>query len=231
MYKTVQGEATNTGRVAVFVRLRGCNLWNGRNDKRDRPACAAWCDVVPLEEQVPGEAGRTSFARTDGPNGGTMTPTGLRRRIAELWDAPGRPFVVLTGGEPTMQLMDPEVFTALADCDVAVETNGTMAVQLPASWFVTVSPKGAYEVARLFGDELKLVYPQLEPEAQPEVWEDLARVGVAQFDRYYLQPMEPLPGLTHDAVWYENTERTLEHVAAHPFWRVSVQTHKLLNLP
>lgn len=231
MYLTVQGEATNTGRPAIFIRLKGCNLWNGKQDQRNKPACAAYCDVVALEDQEPGVAGRTSFARTDGPGGGTYTGEELSDAIDKMW--PGSdplPFVVLTGGEPTLQCK-PELFEALGWYDVAIETNGTTDVELPKAWHVTVSPKGEYPLLRTTGTELKLLFPQMEHAAFPHVFERMAHDDKIDFERYYLQAIEPLPGPDHDAVWGERMTAARVYCENNPFWRLSIQTHKWLKVP
>lgn len=235
LYKTVQGEGMNAGRTAVFVRLAGCNLWNGRADDRDRPACAAWCDVVPLEHETPGAAGHTSFAARNGPGGGRYTAAELAQRIVDAWHGSGQPFVVFSGGEPTLQLKD-DLFNVLTGMSVAVETNGTTVSPLPAEWHVTVSPKGDYGITRTSGSELKLVVPQFERGAQPAVFEDMAREATIAFDAYYLQPKEPPRtfdemDMWHAQQWQRNVDLASRYVQDHPFWRLSMQTHKYAQLP
>lgn len=235
IYKTVQGEGMHTGRPAIFVRFAGCNLWNGREGNRHRPACAAWCDVVPLETQIQefgiaktATPGHASFASTDGTGGGHYDATTLAAKVEQLWDSALPPFVVLTGGEPTLQI-DKELageFMRRA-FSVSVETNGTRNTPLPDDWHITVSPKGAYEVVRRRGTELKLVFPQKEAEAAPAVWEGLYYQGLINFTRFYLQPLE----VPDEAEWSHNIKTVLDYVIARPFWRVSLQTHKLVGLP
>jgi len=230
VYTTVQGEGLNAGRRAVFVRFAGCNLWNGKESGRTRPACAAFCDVVPLEDQQDGVAGQTSFASRLGPHGGTHRPQDLADIIREEWGR-GRPFVVLTGGEPTLQF-SPLLYDALGDMDVAVETNGTTDVEVPPTWHTTVSPKGAYPLLRTFGTELKLLLGQVEPEAQPGVFEAAAKAKEVMFEAYWLQPIEPLPQTPHhDEVWHAAMLTAAAYVKDNPFWRLSLQTHKWLALP
>ena len=220
VFPTLQGEGTHAGRPAVFVRFAGCNLWSGRTDDRSGPACAQWCD--------------TAFVGTDGENGGRYDADELTTLIDQLWRSGERPFVVLTGGEPTLQV-DDALRNSLWEIDavVAIETNGTTDTDL--SWLdhVCVSPKGDTKVLRDHGQELKLIHGQPEAGAQPEVWEARAAAEESAFDRYYLQPMEPLqPGtITHGTQWRERTQATIEYVRAHPFWRLSLQVHKLVNLP
>lgn len=219
MFKTIQGEGINAGRAAVFVRFAGCNLWNGRESGRGAPACAQWCD--------------TDFVGTDGEGGGRFGSVfDLRDAILRTWDSKEHPFVVFTGGEPTLQLDKSLVNMLTADgLDCAVETNGTTDSWLPPWWSVCVSPKGNNPLVRTQGAELKLIFGQPEEGAQPYVFETMASVGALTFKRYYLQPMEPLPGGDHDTTWKEAMAETAAYVQEHPFWRLSLQTHKWIGLP
>lgn len=218
-FLTLQGEGTHTGRPAVFVRFAGCNLWSGKESGRDRPACAQWCD--------------TEFVGTDGENGGRYDADGLTSVIDRLW--PGhhdRPFVVMTGGEPTLQVDDAlRVSLWEIDAEVAIETNGTTDTDLSWVDHVCVSPKGDTTVTRTQGHDLKLIFGQPERGADPDVWEAKARAEEIAFERYYLQPMEPLPGPRHDFTWETNVDHTIQFVQSHPFWRLSLQTHKMTGLP
>lgn len=206
IFYTLQGEGFHTGRPAVFCRFSGCNLWTGLEADRHEAVCK-FCD--------------TDFVGV-GPDGGKFAAAGdLAAHVASLWplDHAGgsKPYVVCTGGEPLLQLDEPLVaaFHA-AGFEVAVETNGTQIPPAGLDW-ICVSPK-ANAALRLFnGDELKLVYPQVEGEAQPECFEHLG------FRHFSLQPMDG-PDLS------ENVRRTVEYCLAHPKWRLSLQTHKLLGL-
>lgn len=218
IFFTLQGEGANAGRPAVFCRFAGCNLWTGRERDRHKSVCQ-FCD--------------TDFVGIDGPGGGKFaTPEALALAVAEKWprrsarDSSGgsapskrkRPLVVCTGGEPLLQLDEPLVDALHASgFEVAVETNGT---QLPPRGVdhVCVSPKAGASLALRVGTELKLVYPQREPEAQPERFEEL------DFEHFYLQPMDG----PERAI---NTERALRYCLEHPQWRLSLQTHKLLGIP
>ena len=100
--------------------------------------------------------------------------------------------------------------------EVAVETNGTIAAPAELDW-VCVSPKAGAKLVQKHGDELKLVYPQVEAEAQPERFEGL------EFDQFYLQPMD-------DEHTEKNTQLTLNYCLAHPQWKLSLQTHKMLGI-
>lgn len=204
IYYTLQGEGAHTGQAAVFCRFAGCNLWSGREQDRSAAICR-FCD--------------TDFRGTDGPGGGKYrTAAELTTRIAATWPPShkGTPFVVCTGGEPLLQL-DAKLITALHDqgFQVAVETNGTLPAPDGLDW-VCVSPKAAARLVLGAGDELKLVYPQ--PEARPEQYEALS------FKYFYLQPMDGPDRAT-------NTRLAIGYCLAHPHWRLSLQTHKLLGIP
>jgi 7-carboxy-7-deazaguanine synthase (Cx14CxxC type) len=222
IYYTLQGEGANTGRAAVFCRFAGCNLWSGRESDRGSAVCT-FCD--------------TDFVGTDGPGGGRFaTPDALADAIANAWPARDsvaggaatdasesnrggapRPLVVCTGGEPLLQ-MDEPLIDALHERGfaVAVETNGTRMPPAGLDW-ICVSPKAEAQLVLERGDELKLVYPQQEPEAQPECFESL------EFVHFFLQPMD---GPERE----RNTRLAIEYCLANPKWRLSVQTHKLVGL-
>ena len=203
LFYTLQGEGRHAGRAAVFCRFAGCNLWSGREEDRATARCR-FCD--------------TDFVGTDGPGGGRFaTPGDLAAAVAGAWpgDAGGTPFVVFTGGEPLLQLDEPLIAaTHAAGFEVAVETNGTRPAPPGIDW-VCVSPKAGAELALRSGDELKLVFPQ--PGAEPERFAGLA------FGYFYLQPMDG-----PDAA--RNTRLAVDYCLAHPQWRVSLQTHKLLGI-
>lgn len=206
IFYTLQGEGAQTGRPAVFCRFAGCNLWTGREADRASAVCD-FCD--------------TDFVGTDGPGGGKFaTADELARAVDATWPAArgarDRKFVVCTGGEPLLQL-DDALVAALhaAGFEVAVETNGTQDAPSGLDW-ICVSPKGRAELRLRSGDELKLVYPQAE--ADPERFESLC------FRHFFLQPMD---GPDREA----NTRASLAYCLAHPRWRLSLQTHKLLGIP
>ena len=205
VFYTLQGEGANTGRPAVFCRFAGCNLWTGR--EADRPdAVCRFCD--------------TDFVGTDGPGGGKFpAAASLAGAVAAAWPrgAPeGRRLVVCTGGEPLLQL-DPALLDALhaEGFEVAVETNGTVEPPAGIDW-LCVSPKAGAPLVVRRGDELKLVYPQ--EGAEPARFESL------EFGQFFLQPMD---GPARE----ENTAAALRYCLAHPRWRLSLQTHKLLGIP
>ena len=206
IFYTLQGEGHNAGRPAVFCRFAGCNLWTGREQDRATAVCK-FCD--------------TDFVGI-GPDGGRFaTADDLAERVASLWPrdaAPhARPLVVCTGGEPLLQLDAPLVDALHArGFEIAVETNGTQNPPPGLDW-ICVSPKAGAPLRLTTGDELKLVYPQTESEAQPE------RFAGLSFTHFYLQPMDG-PAVA------ENTRRALAYCLAHPQWRLSLQTHKLLGI-
>jgi 7-carboxy-7-deazaguanine synthase (Cx14CxxC type) len=201
MFYTLQGEGARAGRPAVFVRFAGCNLWSGREQDRAGAVCQ-FCD--------------TQFVGTDGEGGGKFeTPKALASAAAELWPGGGDPYVVCTGGEPLLQLDAPLIAALHAvGFEIAVETNGTIAAPREIDW-VCVSPKARADLAQTSGDELKLVYPQAG--AEPERYAALA------FAHFFLQPMD---SPERDA----NTQAAIAYCLAHPQWRLSLQTHKVVGL-
>lgn len=203
-FYTLQGEGKHAGRPAVFLRFAGCNLWSGREADRATATCT-FCD--------------TDFVGTDGEGGGTFSSaTALAEHVAARWPAHGEgaPYVVCTGGEPTLQL-DAPLIEALhaAGFEIAVETNGTRPVPPGVDW-ICVSPKAEAPLVQTRGDELKLVYPQ--PTAMPERF-----IGL-DFRHFLLQPMD---GPAREA----NTAAAVAYCLAHPRWGLSVQTHKALGIP
>ena len=204
IYFTLQGEGAHTGRPAVFLRFAGCNLWSGR--ERDRAAAVCrFCD--------------TDFVGTDGPGGGKfVTPQALAEAIEAAW--PGgeaNRYVVCTGGEPLLQL-DTAAIDALhaVGFEIGVETNGTIAAPEGIDW-LCVSPKAGAEVLQTSGNELKLVYPQIETEAQPE------RFASLEFEHFFLQPCD-------DPRRQENTQKAISYCLEHPQWKLSLQTHKIIGI-
>lgn len=204
-YYTLQGEGAHSGRPAVFLRFAGCNLWSGREKDRARAVCR-FCD--------------TDFVGTDGAGGGKFVSAAtLADHVAKFW--PGhsgaRPYVVCTGGEPLLQL-DRAAIDALRGrgFEVGVETNGTLPVPAGVDW-VCVSPKAAAALVQRRGNELKLVYPQAEPAAQPRNFEGLS------FEHFYLQPLDG-PDVA------VNTRAAIDYCLGHPRWKLSLQTHKITGI-
>ncbi len=229
IFYTLQGEGANTGRSAVFCRFAGCNLWTGREADRHRAVCQ-FCD--------------TEFVGTDGPGGGSFStaellagavaaawPSGSQAERREAAEVPpprssfaalrtaaqgDRPFVVCTGGEPLLQLDEP-LIAALHEkgFEIAVETNGTIASPPGIDW-LCLSPKANADLVVTSGSELKLVFPQ--EGGEPERYRGL------DFQHFFLQPMD---GPDRE----RNTRLALEYCLAHPGWRLSLQTHKILGIP
>jgi 7-carboxy-7-deazaguanine synthase (Cx14CxxC type) len=202
IFLTLQGEGIQAGRPAVFCRFAGCNLWSGREQDRADAVCQ-FCD--------------TDFVGTDGTLGGRYASADdLAERIADTWGADTRHrFVVLTGGEPMLQI-DAALIAALhaRGFMIAVETNGTLPAPPGLDW-ICVSPKADTELAIRQGHELKLVYPQTQN--APEDYTALA------FQHFLLQPMDG-PDLA------QNTARAIDYCLHHPQWRLSVQTHKTIGI-
>ena len=205
IFYTLQGEGLHAGRAAVFCRFSGCNLWNGKETGRQSAVCQ-FCD--------------TDFVGVDGDNGGKYPATDLATKVASVWqegcgDAVSQPYVVCTGGEPLLQLNDQLIDEFhKAGFEIAIETNGTIEVPNGVDW-VTVSPKANAELVVTEGDELKLVYPQVENAPS-----DFETFG---FDNFFVQPMDG-PNAK------ENTLLATQFCLSNPKWRLSLQTHKLLGL-
>jgi 7-carboxy-7-deazaguanine synthase (Cx14CxxC type) len=204
VFYTLQGEGAQSGRAAVFCRFVGCNLWSGRESDRPTAVCK-FCD--------------TDFLGTDGPDGGTFQDaSALAQKIEDTWasnSALGKRFVVLTGGEPLLQLDKPLIDELHSrQFKVALETNGTIQAPEGIDW-ICVSPKAGTKLTQREGDELKLVFPQTD--LQPENCIDLV------FRHFFLQPMDG----PHKE---RNTENAVRYCLQNPQWRLSLQTHKLIGL-
>ncbi|GBR49056.1 7-carboxy-7-deazaguanine synthase [Neokomagataea thailandica] len=206
IFLTLQGEGAQTGRTAVFCRFTGCNLWSGREIDRNTATCR-FCD--------------TDFIGTNGEGGGKFADAAaLTHAITQCWtseaDQGGRRYVVFTGGEPLLQL-DPALIHAMheADFEIAVETNGTLSAPEGIDW-ICVSPKADAPLAQTSGAELKLVFPQ--DELTPDMFKTL------NFKHFWLQPMDG-PNRT------ANTQAAVAYCRAHPQWRLSLQTHKMIDIP
>jgi 7-carboxy-7-deazaguanine synthase (Cx14CxxC type) len=204
IYYTLQGEGAQTGRAAVFLRFAGCNLWSGLEKDRAQAVCR-FCD--------------TDFVGTNGPNGGKFANAAeLAHAVKTHWPAreAGTPYVVCTGGEPLLQLDDAAVTALKAEgLEIGIETNGTLLPPEGIDW-ICVSPKARAEQKLRRGNELKLIYPQ--DGAPPERFAD------QDFTHFFLQPMD-------NAQRAANTQAATAYCLAHPKWRLSLQTHKLLGIP
>lgn len=200
-FYSLQGEGAHSGRPAIFCRFAGCNLWSGREQDRSSARCR-FCD--------------TDFVGTDGQGGGKFARTELLvEHLLGFWPAEQHHrFVVFTGGEPLLQLDQALVDQChSAGFEVAIETNGTLAAPSGIDW-ICVSPKGDAELLITQGDELKLVYPQIDN--HPSQYEQL------DFTYFYLQPCAE-SGQDH-------SRSCIDYCLSHPRWRLSLQTHKFLGI-
>jgi len=202
IFYSLQGEGARSGRAAVFCRFAGCNLWSGREEDRAAASCT-FCD--------------TDFVGLDGSGGGRFEgPGALAEAVAAHWPrTSGRPYVILTGGEPALQV-DRPLIDALHDrgFEVAVETNGTLPLPEGLDW-ICLSPKGRVPVVLDRADELKLVYPQAA--VSPERWQDFPA------EHHFLQPLD-------DPARDSNLRAAADYCLRHPQWRLSLQTHKLIGI-
>lgn len=203
IFYTLQGEGANSGTPAVFCRFAGCNLWSGREEDRATAVCK-FCD--------------TDFVGTTGADGGKFeSALSLAEAILSKWpdyDDQHR-FVVFTGGEPALQL-DTPLIDAMHERKfrIAIETNGTLPLPSGIDW-ICMSPKSNAELAVRKGDELKLVYPQVD--AEPKKFELLA------FNHFFLSPMD---GPDRQ----RNTALTIDYCQKHPKWRLNIQAHKVIGV-
>lgn len=202
MFLTLQGEGVNAGARAVFVRFAGCDLWSGREQDRATAICK-FCD--------------TQFVGTDGLGGGKFADAdALAEAVARFWgEGIDHRFVVLTGGEPMLQVDD-----ALVDAlhargfRIAIESNGTLPVHPGIDW-VCISPKAGSTVVQRRGDELKLVWPQ--------PGSDVAEIEQWDFAHFLIQPMD-------DANAASNVQAAVDFALTRPRWRLTLQAHKSLGL-
>ncbi|WP_443971934.1 7-carboxy-7-deazaguanine synthase [Sphingobium sp. CR28] len=206
MFLTLQGEGVQAGRRAVFLRFAGCNLWSGREQDRADAICR-FCD--------------TDFVGTDGENGGRFVDAAaLADAVLALWgeaDAKER-FVVITGGEPMLQLDDALVDALHArGLMIAVESNGTLKATAGVDW-LCISPKAGSAVVQTSGDELKLVWPQEGV--------DLDELEAWDFPNRLVQPMD----LGDSAANATAEAAAISLVMDRPSWRLTLQSHKLLGL-
>lgn len=201
IYYTLQGEGFHSGRPAVFCRFSGCNLWSGREEDRATAICK-FCD--------------TDFWGIDGENGGKYSDKELVQKIYEIWPHDKAAFIVFTGGEPALQL-DKNLITELKslDSEIAIETNGTLELPLGIDW-VCMSPKANTVILVETGQELKIVYPQAGIEPL-----DFLKY---KFDHLYIQPMD-------NAFREDNTKAAIEFCKSNPRFKLSLQTHKYLDIP
>lgn len=197
IFYTLQGEGTNQGRAAVFIRFAGCNLWSGREKDRSTAVC--------------------QFCDTDFIGGHRYTLNELADVAAALWPSDhAHPFVVLTGGEPALQV-DAALVRELKRryFQVAIETNGTVDIAPMGIDWTCVSPKAGTVLRVTTAEEIKLVFPQVG--LMPD---DLRPM---QAFHYWLSPMD-------GPLLRENTQAAIEFCKAHPEWRLAIQAHKIWNI-
>jgi 7-carboxy-7-deazaguanine synthase (Cx14CxxC type) len=205
IFYTLQGEGAQTGRPAVFCRFAGCNLWSGREADRASAICQ-FCD--------------TDFVGTDGVLGAKYESAQVLAAVIDAQWPSNRSslpkYVVCTGGEPLLQL-DDALIAALHErgFEVAIETNGTLAVPAGVDWICVSPKKGSVQLVNQ-GDELKVVIPQAA--------QDLEHYAAMNFSYFFLQPMD---GPDKE----KNTQLAIDTCKLHPQWRLSIQTHKLLHIP
>jgi len=201
-FLTLQGEGVQAGSRAVFLRFAGCNLWSGREQDRATAQCN-FCD--------------TDFVGTDGPGGGKFADAdSLAAHVEQLWGQDEeRRLVVITGGEPMLQL-DHALIDALhaRGFRVAVESNGTIAAVPGIDW-LCISPKAGTDVVQRSGDELKLVWPQ--PGVDPVDLEGWA------FDHFLVQPMDCADNQA-------SQDASIALAMERPKWRLTLQAHKVVGL-
>lgn len=201
IFYSLQGEGARAGRPSIFLRFAGCNLWNGREEDRPKAICN-FCD--------------TDFVGTNGTYGGKYDVEALINTLNKLWpEGKKNKYVVCTGGEPLLQL-DIALIDALhqAQYEVALETNGTIIVPQGVDW-ICMSPKPNTDIVVVSGNELKFVYPQVD--FHPYQFESLA------FDNFYIQPMDS-PDLP------SNIKLAVQFCLDNPQWKLSLQSHKILEI-
>ena len=204
IFYTLQGEGAHAGRPAVFCRFSGCNLWTGRESDRASAVCS-FCD--------------TDFVGTDGELGGKFPEAAALAAVIDgLWPSghPHSKYVVFTGGEPLLQL-DSALIDAMhaRGFTIAIETNGTLPAPAGIDW-ICVSPKMGATLVQRSGNEIKVVIPQ--------TGQDLAVYEGLAFEHFFVQPMDG-PLAEH------NTRLAIETCKRNPTWKLSLQTHKLLQIP
>lgn len=208
MFYTLQGEGAQAGRAAVFCRFAGCNLWSGREEDRATAVCK-FCD--------------TDFVGTDGVGGGKFKDAAsLALSISNAFKGhahQNKPYVVFTGGEPTLQL-DTSLIDAVhaQGFEIAIETNGTLPVPAGVDW-ICVSPKFGSELVQTTGHELKVVVPQLG--------QDLDALGQLDFQHHFVQAMDDADPIKKA----RNMQVAIQTCLNKPLWRLSVQTHKVIGMP
>ncbi|QCE34827.1 7-carboxy-7-deazaguanine synthase [Acetobacteraceae bacterium] len=208
IFLSLQGEGLQCGKVSIFCRFSGCNLWNGLEKDRKTSACR-FCD--------------TDFIGTKGQNGGKYSSAQkLADKIDEIWiketGTTTDKHIIFTGGEPLLQL-DSEILEEVKNRGfrTSLETNGSIRPPknvLDLLDWICVSPKEE-KLLLTQGDELKFIYPQQT--LKPEHFENLA------FRHFVLQPMD-------NENQAKNTQEALSYCLKHPNWKLGLQVHKILRI-
>ena len=200
IFFTLQGEGAHSGIPAVFVRFSGCNL-----------RCP-WCD-------------------TDFTDSTPMTAEQIVSTMLDLYDTPNerRKMCVLTGGEPSLQV-DKPLIDALHKVGfyICIETNGTHPLPEGIDW-ITCSPKEGTKLALKKVNEVKVVFTGTY---DPEIWRTQLEA-----EHWMLQPLRYNGELLLESgidEWADdkndNLDETVRYILTHPFWRLSVQLHKIAGL-
>jgi len=198
---TIQGEGGMTGTVCAFVRMAGCNMWDGRPETRAESECP-FCD-------------------TDFYKGTKMSADAIVQQVEKM----GVEWVTLSGGEPMLQLeKDPALVYQFHETgiQVAIETNGSIAI--PTEWeskiaHLTVSPKQP-EIKQWGADTLKILYPH--PTIDPMAFDNYPARNL------YIQPVEPPSGDAEEWKW--NTKAALAFCYRNPHWKLSAQVHEWIDV-
>ena len=183
------------GTVSHFVRLSGCNMWDGRPETREASHCP-FCDTDFFSHRM-------------------LKASEIADELNELNRSE---WVTVSGGEPLLQI-DDEFVTTLHDSgyQVAIETNGTKPLDVVVD-YVTMSPKRPEpETAIRRCDSLKLLWPHPDPRITPEAF-DCIEAGAK-----YLQPID-------SADYESNLRSAIEKLYDLRGWRLSLQTHKLIEV-
>lgn len=229
VFATLQGEGYWAGTPSVFIRFGGCNLWSGADEHRHRDAerndarCPMFCD-------------------TDFVGGERLSASEFTQRVnvaVSNAGMPAVPHIVLTGGEPLLQV-DSDLIAALRvahpEARLAVETNGTVRPRVPwvghsgvraaasLDW-ITLSPKvPADRILLMYGNELKVVTPSYSPD-------DYASIA-GGFEHWYVSPeARILNGVGRSVIDRTRMRQAADWVRKHPTWKLSLQMHKILGVP
>lgn len=215
IFSTLQGEGAHAGRVAVFCRFTGCNLWSGREEDRAKAVCQ-FCD--------------TDFVGTDGLGGGkfpdaTQLATAIENTWLKMNLSLGHRYVVLTGGEPLLQLDRPLILALKArGFQIGVETNGTVKPPDGIDW-LCVSPKDGSELVVLQAQEIKYIVPQKQGLFQKDhIVKRLKRFEQMGYQHFFLQAMD-------SPAQNQHLQLAIALCKERPLWRLSIQQHKYLHLP